>query len=108
MQIINAELARRTLGQKNASLKFILNDTAVVFFPSTQQHRDVKTTHLSYEDHYQGNAAAGLLIDGRVEIRFHSRYSEARIRSIWSSIQASSEFAGVNLGTLFYRGRKLL
>jgi hypothetical protein len=108
MQIVNAELALRILAQPGASVKFLLGDPAMVFFPTSQQHRDVKTHGLSYEDGYRGNAAAGLLSAGKVEIRFHSAYSETRIRTIWGRVRAAPEFAGVDLGRLFYHGRELV
>jgi hypothetical protein len=88
-------------------VKFILNERAVVFFPATQQHRDVKTHELSYEDDYRGNAVAGLITPGRVEIRFHQAYSDERIRTIWSRLLAEPELATSAFGSLYYQGRQL-
>jgi len=59
------------LKEQCGSLKFILNDSAIAFFSSTQQHRDFKLEGLSYEDDYRGNALAGIVSPPRVEIRFH-------------------------------------
>jgi len=108
MHIINGDLVRRALDHKGESVKFILGDRAVVFFPATQQHREIKTQGLSYEDDYQGNAVAGLLTSGRVEIRFHARYSEGRIRAIWSRLRARPEFAGIEPGKVYYQGREII
>jgi len=107
MQIVNAELVRRALEKPEATVKFIINDAAVVFFSATQQHRDVKTHGLSYEDNYRGNAAAGLLGVGRVEIRFHAHYSASHIRTLWSRVQAMPELIGLELGNLYYRGQEI-
>ena len=57
-----------------------MNDNAIAFFPTTQQHRDLKTHGLSYEDEYRGNAVADATLD-RIEVRFHAAYSEECIRA---------------------------
>lgn len=103
MQVINASL----LDQLQGTLKFILNDSGIYFFPATQQHRDTKSHGLSYEDDYRGNALAGLVMSNRVEIRFHKAFSDDRIRSIWRSVLSNPELAKAKLGQLYYQGRKL-
>ena len=101
MNVVNADL----LAQTSGSLKFILNESAIVFFPATQQHRDTKSHGLSYEDDDLGNAVAGNVMPDRVEIRFHQAFTDDRIRAIWRSVLARSELAGANFGQLYYQGR---
>ena len=103
MRVIGAQL----LNEKPGSLKFILNDSAVVFFPSPQQHRDVKLEGLSYEDDYRGNALAGIVTADRVEIRFHNAFSDERVRSIWSRVLAMPEVARTGLRRVYYQGREI-
>ena len=103
MRAISPEL----LKDRRASLKFLLNDTGILFFPASQQHRDIKTETLSYEDDYRGNAVAGLITDVRVEIRFHNTFSDERIRILWSRVLAIPEIASAQLGPLFYQGREI-
>jgi hypothetical protein len=103
MQVINVNL----LDQAQGTLKFILNDSGIYFFPATQQHRDTKSHGLSYEDDYRGNAVAGLVMPGRVEIRFHKAFSDDRIRTIWRSVLSSPELAKTRLGQLYYQGREI-
>jgi hypothetical protein len=57
MRAISADL----LKERTGSLKFLLNDSAIAFFPATQQHRDMKLEGFSYEDDYRGNALAGVV-----------------------------------------------
>lgn len=104
MKVINAEL----LAQNLPGLKFILNESGVLFFPAAQQHRDVKAHALTYEDDYHGNAVAGIVASGRVDIRFHQAFSIERIRAVWSRLKASPEFAGRELGKLYYQGREIM
>jgi len=105
MHIVNGQLARQALAWRGGTVKFILGDAAIVFFPATQQHREVKVEGLSYEDDYRGNAVAGLLSSAGVEIRFHARYTESRLRAIWSRLREMPEFAGLDLGKVYYQGR---
>jgi hypothetical protein len=103
MHAIGLELLKGT----SRSLKFILNDSAIIFFPGNQQHRDVKIEGVSYEDEYRGNAVAGLVAPDRVEIRFHSAFSEERLRNIWARVVAIPEVASAGLGSVYYQGRKI-
>jgi hypothetical protein len=89
------------------TVKFIMNDAAVLFFPATQQHRDVKAHGLSYEDDYAGNAVAGLVMPDHVEIRFHRNFSDERIGNIWRRVLASPGLSGRQFGNLLYQGRKI-
>lgn len=92
---------------KSGTVKFLLNDSGIVFFPSTQQHREVKVSGLSYEDDYRGDAVAGLVLEGRVEIRFHNAFSDHRIKTLWARVLAGSEIPNGELGPLFYQGREI-
>ena len=107
MEIVHPELLKQTLASKGSSVKFILDDSAIVFFPLTQQHRDTKSHGLSYEDDYRGNAVAGLITPAGAEIRFHKAYSDERIRMIWSRLRALPEFSDARLGRLVYQGREI-
>ena len=103
MQCIGANL----LNEKGRSLKFLLNDSAIVFFPTNQEHRDTKIAGLSYEDNYRGNALAGIITSDRVEIRFHSAFTDERVRNIWSQALKVPEIASASLDDVYYQGRKL-
>jgi hypothetical protein len=104
MHVINADLLDHVQG----TLKFILNDSGIYFFPATQQHRDTKPHGLSYEDDYRGNAVAGIVMPERVEIRFHSAFSDDRIRTIWRSVLSNPKLASVRFGRLYYQGREIV
>ena len=104
MHVIGSELLKEARG----GLKFLLNDSSIVFFPASQQHRDIKTHGLSYEDDYRGNAVAGIIMPERVEVRFHSAFSDERIRGLWSRLLMIPEIARAGLGRLYYQGREIV
>jgi hypothetical protein len=73
--------------------KFICNENAAIFFPSSQQHRGIKLHGLSYEDDYRGNAVAGTFGNGRVDIRYHRDFSADRIRTMWHQLRSDPNLA---------------
>lgn len=107
MNIINFALLRSALATNGPTVKFLMNEDAIAFFPASQQHRDVKPAGLSYEDGYQDNAVAGLITGGKPEIRFHRAYSDDRIRALWDRVRSAPECAGLSFGNLTYQGRLL-
>ncbi len=104
MLIGNLELLKNRRG----TLKFILNDTGILFFPAAQQHRDFKMQGMSYEDDYKGNALAGIVSADHVEIRFHKAFSDDRVRALWARVTSKPEFTRENLGKLYYQGREIV
>lgn len=107
MEIVNSELLKSALASNGLSVKFLLGEGVIVFFPATQQHRDIKSHGLSYEDDYGGNAVAGLVTPAGAEIRYHKAYSDERIRALWLRLRASLEFSDSRLGRLLYQGREI-
>lgn len=107
MVIINPELLRNALASHGVTVKFLLGEGVIVFFPVTQQHREIKSHGLSYEDDYRGNAVAGLVTSSGAEIRFHRDYSDDRIRALWTKLRALPEFADLRLSRLSYQGREI-
>ena len=103
MLVTNAYLLKA-----DRTVKFIMNDTGIVFFPVGQQHRDVKVSNLiSYEDDYRGNAVAGLVTPDRIEIRFHRDYSDERIRTLWFQVRSAPELPNLESRKLYYQGREM-
>jgi hypothetical protein len=93
--------------QPPRSGKFILNEDAIIFFPHSLQHREVKLLGLSYEDDSLGNALAGIILVKRIEIRFHKQFSDERIRSIWHQLQAEPQLSFMHGWELYYRAERI-
>ena len=103
MRAVGVEL----LNESPRNLKFILNDSAIIFFPSNQQHREIKLEGLSYEDDYRGNALAGLFTPERIEIRFHRSFSYEHVKNLWTRVLKIPEIATAKLGSVYYQGRHI-
>jgi hypothetical protein len=92
--------------QPPRSGKFLVNEDAVIFFPHSQQHREIKLLGLSYQED-GGNALAGIILVKRIDIRFHKHFSDERIRSIWHQLQAEPQLSFMHGWELFYRGQQV-
>ena len=88
-------------------LKFIVNESGAAFFTQANQHRDMKIHGLSYEDDYAGNALAGTLTQDRIDLRFHSRFSDARVASIMSTLLIRPELEAIQSIPVYYQGRSI-
>ena len=108
MRILNFPWLRAALDSNGGTVKFIMNEGAVAFFPVSQQHRDIKIANLSYEDDYRGNSLAGLIVGGKAEIRFHKAFSDEKVIAIWQELRSLPECATLPLDYLTYQGRNLL
>jgi hypothetical protein len=105
MQIINPQLIQQA--QPGQTGKFIFNDSALVFFPTSQQHNSIKLEGLNYEDDYRGNALAGTFGNKRIDIRFHRDFSDEHVRTVWGRVCAEKEVAFLQHWEVFYQGRRL-
>lgn len=67
----------------------------------------MKPEGLSYEDDYRGNAVAGMFVEGRAEIRFHSAFPEKPIHNLWNQLLAAPDCAGLSTGRPTYQNRAI-
>ena len=88
-------------------VKCLLTRDRAVFFPATLQHRDVKMDGISYEDDYRGNALAATVVHGRIDIRFHSAYSDEAVATIVQGLLAQPDMAWATGFTATYQGRSI-
>jgi hypothetical protein len=106
MIVAGLESIPDSVNQPPKFAKFILNETAIVFFRFSTQHQDVKLHGLSYEDH-RGNAVAGSFANDRVDIRFHKDFSDERIRGIWMQVCSEPTLSFLHGFELYYQGRRI-
>lgn len=105
--IYQAELLVQPSVTPAGSIKFLLNDRALAFFSASQQHRDTKFPGLSYEDDYKGNAMAGIIQNGRAEIRFHQVFTDTRVKTIWTQAEKAMPMLPIIVQSVTYQGRTI-
>lgn len=87
--------------------KLVFNDKGAIFFPASTQHRDMKGPSVSYEDNYKGNALAAMISPGRIEVRFHQSFPDARVAEIIRDLLAQTGLEFMDGWQVTYQGRKL-
>jgi hypothetical protein len=107
MQISGIELIQSLMANKNFEAKCVFNENGIVFFPVSQQHKEIKFQGISYEDDYKGNALAAMVKPCSLEVRYHKHFSDDRLRSIWFLIRAESTLSFLNNWKIFYQGREI-
>ncbi|MCA9248728.1 MAG: hypothetical protein KDA42_16495 [Planctomycetales bacterium] len=88
--------------------KLIANERGVAFFPRTTEHRDVKYPGLSYEDDFQGNALAAMVMPGVVEFRYHAAFSDSRVRHVAHAIIKHPRVMFAAQFAVTYQGRSIM
>lgn len=63
-------------------IKLVCNERGAIFFSVTIQHADRCAEGIVYREGSKGNALAGMVYDGRVELRRHDAFPEARVRTV--------------------------
>lgn len=88
--------------------KLLANDAGVVLFPHTTEHRDATQPGIKYSDNSSGNALAAMVKPGRVEFRFHSGFSDERVKQLAERMLALPELRFAANSTITYQARTLL
>lgn len=88
--------------------KLIANESGVVLFPHTKEHRDSAQPGIRYEDESAGNALAAMVKPGRIEFRFHKSFSDERFKQLANRLLALPEFKFASGATATYQARILI
>ena len=107
MKLIGVEFLNSQLAQPGFTGKAVFNRQGIIFFPTSEQHRDQKVAGISYEDDSAGNALAAMLSPGKIEIRNHRDFSEPLVAQIVLNLMALTELAMLRGWQVTYGGRNL-
>ncbi len=88
--------------------KLLANDTGVVLFPHTIEHRDATQPGIKYADDSRGNALAAMVKPGRIEFRYHRGFSDDRVKQLSERMLALPELQFASGSTITYQARTLI
>lgn len=95
------------LEQDGYLFKMLVNDSGVVFFPHTTEHRDATQSGIQYADDSRGNALAAMVKPGRIEIRFHRHFTDERVKRLIDRILLLPELEFARSFVFAYQARTL-
>ena len=101
------EYLRELSQQPHFSAKMVFNSNGALVFPVSLEHRDRKAPGITYEDNHKGNALAAMLGPGKIEVRYHSKFSDSQVSSILHTLTNHTDLAALNGATVTYQGRPL-
>jgi hypothetical protein len=107
MPLLNLPHLESLTTARTHSAKLVFNAHGALFLPTTHQHRDHKAEGISYEDDYKGNALAAMLTRGRIEIRYHSAFTDADVARILHALLTHPDLAPMTHWHATYQGRPL-
>ena len=88
--------------------KLLANDTGVVLFPHTTEHRDATQPGIKYADDSRGNSLAAMVKPGRIEFRFHRGFSDDRVKQLAQRMLTLPELQFAIDATVTYQARTLI
>ena len=87
--------------------KLLANDTGVVLFPHTTEHRDATQPGIKYADDSLGNALAAMVKPDRIEFRFHKQFSDERVKELAVRMLDLPQLEFARSFVVTYQGRTL-
>ena len=107
MRIIGGDFLRSAMDSDGYYFKVLVNDSGAHFFPSTTEHRDATQPGLCYKDDSLGNALAGTIKPGRIDIRFHRAFSDAHVASVLRRLLDHADATPLAGFSVTYQGRSI-
>jgi hypothetical protein len=107
MKTYQIEVFHEAAENQGRQIKFLLNENGIGFFPVNQQHREVNFPGLSYAEDYRGDALAGIYQSGHAEIRFHQKFSDERVKTLWQKAETALPRLASAVQMMKYQGRRL-
>jgi hypothetical protein len=95
------------LEQDGYLFKMLANESGVVLFPYTTEHRDATEPGIKYADDSGGNAIAAMVKPGHIEFRHHRLFSDERVRRLAERILALPELEFARSFAVTYQSRTL-
>ena len=85
----------------------VFNTKGAIFFPVSQEHRDMTGPEIRYRDNYLGNAMAAMLAPEKIEIRFHQGFKDDQVTRIIQTLKEQPAISFQTNWQVTYQGRKL-
>lgn len=105
MQTVGLDLLEATLRGTTHSAKMVFNEHGAIVFSAGSQHRDMKLDGVSYEDDYNGNALAAMIMPCKIEVRYHARFKAPQVAALLNRFLGGAGLLPFPGLTLTYQGK---
>ena len=95
------------LEQDSYLFKMLGDDSGVVLFPHTTEHRGATHPGIKYADESGGNALAAMVKPGRIEFRHHRQFTDECVKRLAERMLTLPKLQFARSFAVTYQGRTL-
>lgn len=108
MHVYGRDSIETLLQEDSYVFKLLVNDHGVLLFSRDIEHEQISEPEIRYEADSQGNALAGLVKPGHIELRHHNAFGDERVRLLMERLLELPEMAFARDFEVVYQGRVLI
>ncbi len=108
MHVYGRDSIESTLEEESYVFKLLVNDHGVLLFSRDIEHEQISEPDIRYEGDSLGNALAGVVKPGHIELRHHNDFGDERVHLLMERVLALPELAFAKNFEVVYQGRVLI
>ncbi|PQO36792.1 hypothetical protein C5Y96_06390 [Blastopirellula marina] len=108
MHVYGRDSIETTLKEKSYLFKLLVNDHGVLLFSRDIEHEQISEPDIRYEPDSVGNALAGVVKPGHIELRHHNDFGDERVHLMMERLLALPEMEFARDFEVVYQGRVLI
>lgn len=108
MHVYGRDCIETILLEDRYVFKLLVNDHGVLLFPRDVEHEQISEPDIRYEGDSLGNALAGVVKPGHIELRHHNDFGDERVHLLMERLLALPEMTFARDFEVLYQGRVLI
>lgn len=108
MHVYGRDAIDSILEEESYVFKLLVNDHGVLLFSRDIEHEQISEPDIRYEPDSAGNALAGVVKPGHIELRHHNGFGDERVHLLMERVLALPELAFARNFEVVYQGRTLI
>jgi len=108
MHVYGRDAIESILQEDRYVFKLLANDHGVLLFSRDIEHEQISEPDIRFEADSVGNALAGVVKPGHIELRFHDDFGDERVRLLMERMLALPEMTFARGFEVVYQGRVLI
>ncbi|WDI44069.1 hypothetical protein [Bremerella sp. P1] len=108
MHVYGRDSIETILEEESFVFKLLVNDHGVLLFSRDIEHEQISEPEIRYEPDSVGNALAGVVKPGHIELRHHNGFGDERVHLLMERVLALPEMEFARDFEVVYQGRVLI